>query len=285
MYKKSCLAAIKAAYDSLTTVEKRVADYIREHSEKVILMPIADFAEQAGVAKSAIIRCSKSLGFEGYSELKIALAVELSKNKQLNYAPCINPDDTPGDILDKLFAANVKTLHDTADRIDREVFTAVVDLLNEARHIYIYGVGTSTVFVQELQYRLMHLGRHALAVTDVPSMKVSTLNIKKNDVVIGISHSGRTIPTLESLELAKEHGAATVCITSMPGSKITQIADYPIELWSDEIEYPMEAISARIAHLAIIDAITVAISAKNYEQALERYKAAHDMIDQTIRMK
>ena len=45
MYKKSCLAAIKAAYDSLTTVEKRVADYIREHSEKVILMPIADFAE------------------------------------------------------------------------------------------------------------------------------------------------------------------------------------------------------------------------------------------------
>lgn len=285
MYKKSCLAAIKAAYDSLTTVEKRVADYIREHSEKVILMPIADFAEQAGVAKSAIIRCSKSLGFEGYSELKIALAVELSKNKQLNYAPYINPDDTPGDILDKLFAANVKTLHDTADRIDREVFTAVVDLLNEARHIYIYGVGTSTVFVQELQYRLMHLGRHALAVTDVPSMKVSTLNIKKNDVVIGISHSGRTIPTLESLELAKEHGAATVCITSMPGSKITQIADYPIELWSDEIEYPMEAISARIAHLAIIDAITVAISAKNYEQALERYKAAHDMIDQTIRMK
>ena len=285
MYKKSCLAAIKAAYDSLTTVEKRVADYIREHSEKVILMPIADFAEQAGVAKSAIIRCSKSLGFEGYSELKIALAVELSKNKQLNYAPCINPDDTPGDILDKLFAANVKTLHDTADRIDREVFTAVVDLLSEARHIYIYGVGTSTVFVQELQYRLMHLGRHALAVTDVPSMKVSTLNIKKNDVVIGISHSGRTIPTLESLELAKEHGAATVCITSMPGSKITQIADYPIELWSDEIEYPMEAISARIAHLAIIDAITVAISAKNYEQALERYKAAHDMIDQTIRMK
>lgn len=285
MYKKSCLAAIKAAYDSLTTVEKRVADYIREHSEKVILMPIADFAEQAGVAKSAIIRCSKSLGFEGYSELKIALAVELSKNKQLNYAPYINPDDTPGDILDKLFAANVKTLHDTADRIDREVFTAVVDLLNEARHIYIYGVGTSTVFVQELQYRLMHLGRHALAVTDVPSMKVSTLNIKKNDVVIGISHSGRTIPTLESLELAKEHGAATVCITSMPGSKITQIADYPIELWSDEIEYPMEAISARIAHLAIIDAITVAISAKNYEQALERYKAAHDMIDKTLRMK
>ncbi|MBQ8508547.1 MAG: hypothetical protein IJ493_01430 [Clostridia bacterium] len=68
--------------------------------------------------------------------------------------------------------------------------------------------------------------------------------------------------------------SAAVCITSTPGSPITKTVDYPIELWSDEIEYPMEAISARIAHLSIIDAI----SAKNYKQS-------HDLIDSSIRMK
>ncbi len=285
MVQRSCLAAIHSAYDSLTTVEKRVADFILQHSEHVILMSIADFASQADVAKSAIIRCAKSLGFAGYSELKIALAVELSKNKQLNYAPYIDPDDTAEDILNKLFAANVKTLHDTAERIDRRVFCAVVDLLAGARHIWVYGIGTSTVFVQELQYRLMHLGCHALAVSDVPSMKVSTMNIRKNDVAIGISNSGRTIATIDALQLANARGATTVCITSAPGSPITQAAHYSIELWSDEIEYPMEAISARIAHLSIIDAITVAISAKNYEQALDRYKISHDMIESSIRLK
>ena len=193
--------------------------------------------------------------------------------------------DTPDSILDKIFAANVKTLHDTAGRLDRRIYSDVVDLLAAASHIWIYGVGTSTVFVQELQYRLMLLGKTATAVSDVPSMPVSAMNIGAGDAAVGISHSGRTIPTIEALKQAKKNGAATVCITTTPGSPIVDASDYPLELWSDEIEYPMEAISARIAHLAIIDAVTVAVSAKNYEQALERYRTSHDLIDKTIRLK
>jgi DNA-binding MurR/RpiR family transcriptional regulator len=46
----------------------------------------------------------------------------------------------------------------------------------------------------------------------------------------------------------------------------------------------MEAISARIAHLSVIDALTIAISAKNYEMAQERAKVTHTLID-TIRYK
>ena len=54
-------------------------------------------------AKSAIVRCCKSLGFEGYTQLKLALAAELSRNRQLNYAPYIYPEDSTGIIIDKVF--------------------------------------------------------------------------------------------------------------------------------------------------------------------------------------
>lgn len=121
MLSKSCLSTIRQTYPTLTAVERRVADYILENGEEVVLMPIADLAKNVGVAKSAVVRCAKSLGFEGYAELKIALTSELSKNKQLNYAPYIDPDDTPNDILDKIFAANIKTLHDTAEKLDRDI--------------------------------------------------------------------------------------------------------------------------------------------------------------------
>ncbi|MBO5347297.1 MAG: hypothetical protein J6A45_04090, partial [Lachnospiraceae bacterium] len=69
-----------------------------------------------------------------------------------------------------------------------------------------------------------------------------------------------------------------------PGSKITENSDHSIEIYSDEIDYPMEAISARIAHLSIIDALAIAISAKNYETAQERAKVTHSLVD-TIRYK
>ena len=45
----------------------------------------------------------------------------------------------------------------------------------------------------------------------------------------------------------------------------------------------MEAISSRIAHLSMIDALTVSISAKDYKKALGRYKKSHELIESTIR--
>lgn len=284
MYNRSCLLTIKNKYQSLTSVEKKAADYILKNRDKVIIMSTSEFSKNSGVAKSAIVRCCKSLGFEGFRELKITLAMELSKNKQLNYVPYISPDDNAGDILDKIFSANVKTLHDTAEKINRNTLQKVVDLLDSSNTIYIYAIGTSSGIAQDFQYRLTLEGCTALCFTDPPSMKISTMNIKKGDVAIGISHSGRTIATIDALNLAKESGAKTVCITSNPDSSITKICDYAIEIFSDEIEYPMEAISSRVAHLSIIDAITVALSAKNYTEASERSKIAHDLIN-TVRYK
>ncbi len=279
-----CLLTIKNQYASLTAAERVVADFILQNSKEVIHMPIDTFAAQAGTAKSAIIRCCKSLGFTGYSELKIALAMELSQHQKLNYIPYIHPDDQPGDILDKIFSANVKTLHDTAQKINRSTLSNIVELLDQACIIHLYAIGTSAGIAREFQYRLMQIGKTALCQGDVPTMKVSTMNIQEGDVAIGISHSGRTVATIETLKLAKRQGAKTICITSFPGSPITRAADLSLEIYSDEIDYPMEAISSRIAHWSVIDALTIALSARNYETAQERARQTKDLID-SIRYK
>jgi len=282
MENKSCLMAIKSNYNSLTKVEKKIADFVLNNRNDVIHMSIGELSENVGVVKSAIIRFSKSLGFLGYRELKISLAMEVSKNKQLNYTPYISKEDNAGAILDKIFSANVKTLHDTAEKIDRKTLTEVVDLLSTAKAIYIYAIGTSSAIASDFQYRLMQLGYMSFFFNDVPAMKVSTMNIKPGDVAIGISHSGRTVATIEALELAKAQGAKTVCITSYPESEITKICEYPIEVYSDEVQYPMEAISARIAHMSVIDAISVAVSAKNLEATEERTKKTYEIVN-TVR--
>ena len=125
----------------------------------------------------------------------------------------------------------------------------------------------------------MQLGFTSFCFTDVPSMKISTMNIKKGDVAIGISNSGRTVATIDALKLAKEQGAKIACITSYHKSPITQVCDYPIEVYTDEIQYPIEAISARIAHLSVIDALSISLSSKDYENALNRSKKAHELIN------
>ena len=275
----SCLMTIRNGYDTLTKTEARIADYILKNPGDVITMSVDELAGRADVVKSAVIRCCKSLGYGGYSELKLALAVELSQNKQLNYVPYIYPDDSASDILDKVFTANVKTLHDTSEKIDRIALQKVVDLLFHAKTIYIYGTGTSSAIANDFQYRLMNLGYFAACHTDPAYMKISTMNIAPGDMVIAISHSGRTSFTIEALRLAKEAGAETACVTSFPDSPITKESDHVISIFSDEIQYPVEATSARIAHISVLDAIAIALSAKDYEKAYERSVRSRELIN------
>ena len=276
---KLCLLAIKNKYDSFTKTEKKIADFVLKNSGRVVQMSVEELATLTNCAKSAVVRFCKSAGFKGYADLKLALAVELSKNKKMNFVPYIYPEDNAGDILDKVFSANVKTLHDTAQKIDRKALQSVVDLLAEARSVYIYGVGTSAVVVNDFQYRLMNLGYNAISFTDVTFMKVSSLNIKEGDAAIGISHSGRTIATVDALAHAKKNGAKTACITSFADSPIVKESDFPIEIFSDEIQYPVEATSARIAHFGVVDAIVIALSAKDYEKAYERSAKSRKLIN------
>ena len=279
MTNKSCLTAIKQKYNGLTPVEKKIAEYIIKENHSVISMSISDFAENAGVVKSAIIRCCKTLGFDGYSSLKLSLAMELSKNKQLGFVPYIDKNDNVQSILEKVFSANVKTLHDTAEEIDVKALEKAVVEIEKANVIYIYGIGTSAVIATDFQYRLTQIGYTAICFTDVPSMKVSTLNIKKGDLAFGISNSGQTVATTDALVLAKEMGAKTACITSFPDSMITKISDISLVIASDEIQYPIEAISSRIAHISVLDSIIIALSARHYDDALERSRKTKEFVD------
>lgn len=278
----TCLANIKAKYSGLTAREKLIADYIQKNPDKVVEMTTAELAENAKVVPSVIVRCSRSLGYSGYRELKLALSADLARNERFNYIPYIDNADTSSDIFDKIFSANIKTLHDTAKGIDKKLLEKVTDLIFGAKNIYVYGIGTSAGIVNDFQYRLMQLGYSAFCFTDIVSMKVSALNIKPGDVAIGISNSGRTVATVDALSIAKDMGAKTVCLTSYPDSNITKVSDYPVVICTDEIQYPIEAISARIAHISVLDVIAVSLSAKDFDNAAERYDKTHKMID-TVR--
>ena len=44
------------------------------------------------------------------------------------------------------------------------------------------------------------------------------------------------------------------------------------EITAEEIKYPIDAISTRIAHMSVVDVITIALSARKYDEAVERHE-------------
>lgn len=133
--------------------------------------------------------------------------------------------------------------------------TPVVDKVDEAfkaggRLIYV-GAGTSgrigvldavecrpTYGVpDEMVQCLMAGGEHAFVKavegaedsTTLPVADLDRLGVGKNDVVIGITASGRTPYVIAAVRHAHALGAVTAGITTSPSSLLAQSVDYPIE--------------------------------------------------------
>ena len=65
---------LRAKHDSLTKSGTIVADYLVQHAEDAQYLSISSLAKACGVAEATIFRFCRSLGFDGYNEMKIALA-------------------------------------------------------------------------------------------------------------------------------------------------------------------------------------------------------------------
>ena len=64
------LACITRDYDALPRQLKRVAAYVSQQSDRVMVDRISDIASQCEVHPSAIVRFSQRFGFKGFSEMQ-----------------------------------------------------------------------------------------------------------------------------------------------------------------------------------------------------------------------
>lgn len=271
MEKLVCLASIRNLYDHLTKTERQIADYVLTNSEVVVNMNVAALSKAANVAGSAIIRFCKSIGYTGFSQFRLSLAMELaSRPKPL--IPALSSTDSSQEITLKVFDSGLRTLQNTVSMLDFDILEQFVEKLISATRICVFGVGTSSPIAEDAQFRFLQLGYPASCYRDILFMPIAALNMKKGEVAIAISHSGQTESTLESLKLAKQQGAITAAITSYRSSPLAKISEFAITAYPDDINYPVQAVSARLAHICILDAITVILTLRGGEKATELLK-------------
>ena len=69
---------------------------------------------------------------------------------------------------------------------------------------------------------------------------------------------------MDAQRRAKKAGAATIAISSYANSLLAKECDNKVIAFSDDQNDPVEAVSARMAHMCIIDALMMALAARNY---------------------
>jgi RpiR family transcriptional regulator, carbohydrate utilization regulator len=277
---QNCLGKIRSYYARLSEKEKKIADYILAHPDKIIHSTINEIAEDLRVADATVFRFCKRIGFKGYQAMKIALATEIVKPTQQIYDD-INEQDDEKVVTEKVFRSNIRTLENTLNIIDSQAMMKAVQMLINASRVEFYGTGGSAVIAIDAYHKFIRSGIKAFAFMDSHFQLMSASQLTKNDVAVLISHSGKNKDTLAILNAAKENGAKTIGITSFPKSPLGQSVDVALYSSSEETEYRSEALASRIGQLSIMDALYVNIMVLNKENANESLGKVRNAISKT----
>lgn len=252
-------AVVRTHLSALSPAEAIVAEHVLSDPQAVISQSIERFADDAGVSTATVVRTVRRLGFEGFGSFKIALARDLGGFGSLLPTE-VDPGDDPITVTRKVIQAHVDTLQQTAALVDKAELGKALDVLDAASSIEVYGVGSSAPIAMDAYYRLRRLGAPAALVLDTHMQAVSASRLAPGAVALVISHTGRTPETVEAARLAEAAGATIIAVTSSSDTPLTAVSEIVLLTAPSESALGAEAMSSRLAHLALIDALSVGLA-------------------------
>jgi DNA-binding MurR/RpiR family transcriptional regulator len=271
------LARLQAVLPRLAPKARRIADFIASRPSDVVHMSITEVAEATNASEGSVIGLCQQLGARGFQQLKIALARDLVQPVQFIHEDLF-PDDNTATVIEKIFHSNMQALRDTQRVLDIAAVEKAADAVIAARRVELYGVGSAAPIAEDANYRLLRIGIESKVVTDSHVQAISAALVTPEVTTITVSHSGSTHETLSAIRLAKEAGATTVCITNFGKSPILKYSDIVLNTMARETDFRTEAMTSRIAQLAIVDALIAAIALKTYDRAIATIARTFDVL-------
>lgn len=283
----SILDTIGSLQNSLTKTEKRIAQAILSEPDLLSQCSLSEVAHQLDVGEATFIRFCRTLGFKGYTDFKLDLAIELAtqtREKNVLLDTDIAETDTPREIAIKLQTTLSNVIAETVNLLNYDELEGVVEEIRAANRIFLFGVGSSGLTAEDAKHKFMRIGLQTDAVTNNHFMYMQASLLKKGDVVIGISHSGYSEETTKALRIAQENDAVTVAITHNQRSPITEVANYVLINGNRQGQMQGGSIGTKTTQLFVLDLIYALLVKAEPEKAIEqKQKTLNVLLEQRLK--
>lgn len=203
---------IQSRLEHLSKSERKVAEVILATPEQAIHSSIAALALEAGVSEPTVNRFCRSLETRGFPDFKLHLAQSLAHGT-LYVNRNVDEDDSVESYTGKIFESAMASLDQVRHSLDMSAVNRAVDLLTQAKN-RLFGLGSSAAVAHDAMNKFFRFNVPVIYSDDIVLQRMSCMNCDDDDVVVIISHTGRTKSTVELAQLARENDAMVIALTS-----------------------------------------------------------------------
>jgi RpiR family carbohydrate utilization transcriptional regulator len=269
------LDKIQNHLERLSISERKVAEVILASPQTAIHSSIATLARMADVSEPTVNRFCRRLDTKGFPDFKLHLAQSLA-----NGTPYVNrnveEDDSVDSYTSKIFESVMASLDTVKANLDIAAINRAVDLLTQAKKISFFGLGASAAVAHDAMNKFFRFNIPVVYFDDIVMQRMSCMNSGEGDVVVLISHTGRTKNLVEMAHLARENDATVLAITSRD-TPLAQAATLALLLDVPEDTDVYMPMVSRIAQLTLIDVLATGFTLRRgakFRDNLKRVKEA-----------
>ncbi|MDF8369046.1 MurR/RpiR family transcriptional regulator [Weissella paramesenteroides] len=260
---------------NFTTSERKIANFFLEKPQLVIDATAEKIGKLTQTSSSAIVRFAKKMGYTGFPAMKLDVAVAIKNTQNTHDLTEVEADESFANILEKT-SARFKIIPDViATQNATEDFSQATSLIENARHIFVYGVTASSLVAQDIQQKFTRIGLDVIYHADFHQM-ITTMQATatKQDLSIVISESGRTFEALNFKKISNDLGLKVIVLTNETNSEMTQDCDIVLTTTSQQFDkVRFASTTGLLSQLYVVDILFYAYISKHYEDSQKKVEA------------
>lgn len=215
---------ISDKYEKLTANEQLIIDYVISSKEPSKLK-IKDITNNLFLSSATVVRASKKLGYDSFSQMKYDAAQYVDK------------DEEPGimENYEKIIYRMKGDFEKTIDMLSESKVQQFVNYINSARRIFCVGSGSSVSVSSDLNRKLKLLNYWSNDYEELYSIRDITNISSDKDVIIVISLGGGNDLVNKYLLSAKVNGTKIISITGTNAKSVIDLSDVNLMVYESPV--------------------------------------------------
>lgn len=268
---------INEKYSSMTKGQQKLSSYITDCVEKAAFLTASELGAKVGISESTVVRFASFLGYSGFKEFSAAMADQV-KNRLVSSGPKEAPYLTADikDVLSDTLRQDLSNITDTLEQIDHDAYLKAVDMMLNARRIFIAGVRASAPLAD---YLAMYLRRalpdvRVLSKGSMQHFFYEVLDLDQDDLMIGISFPGYSLSVLRLLEYAGTKNTPVISLTDSVHSPLNMYSSCNLIAACDRNAFG----SSPVAAMSVIGALIMGVFSEKSDTVKERNRTMENLL-------
>ena len=250
----------------LTRSGHAVADYLLQHADEAQYLSISSLARECNVAEATVFRFCRALGFDGYHEMRIALA-QANATGTMSSQRELQPGASTETLFEHASARLFTAINGTHNALSVEAVDEAARMLREAKQVFCFGQGGSMLLANDICARFASLSTKFRTSGDSHLQLLTARLMNEADVVLFVSYSGATRDMMETLRTAKAAGAKIILLTHYEDSPGASLADVVLRCGAQESPLDSGSIPIKVAVLYVGEVLVLRYILDSPEQA------------------